>query len=161
MLETCALGELRSRYRDLREVGFRVIPVHPVVTWHAPVLTLNKEKMVLIYEDVVLQLDAAVLLRLHLPPYCGEGAIYCPRRLRKRDLVAQLGLQMSSESTGWDCMCYVNSVELTNGADTDVEDGDVIWCLRASPDMGHEIEVLSVGSPTEASEEDVAGPFYA
>ena len=26
---------------------------------------------------------------------------------------------------------------------------------------GHEIEVLSVGSPTEASEEEVAGPFYA
>ena len=42
-----------------------------------------------------------------------------------------------------------------------VEDGDVIWCLRASPDMGHEIEVLSVGSPIEASEEDVAGSFYA
>ena len=55
-------------------------------------------------------------------------------------------------------MCYVNSVELTNGVDTDV-DGDVVWCLRASPDMGHEIEVLSVCSPTEASEEDVAGPF--
>ena len=52
MLETFALGELRSRFRDLREVGFRVIPVHPVVTWHAPVLPLNKEKMVLIYEDV-------------------------------------------------------------------------------------------------------------
>ena len=25
-LETCALGELRSRFRDLRVVGFRVIP---------------------------------------------------------------------------------------------------------------------------------------
>ena len=42
-----------------------------------------------------------------------------------------------------------------------VEDGDVLWCLRASPDMGHEIEVLSVCPPTEASEEDVAGSFYA
>ena len=68
---------------------------------------------------------------------------------------------MPSESTGWDCMCYVNSVELTNGADMAVEDGDVVWCFRASPDMGHEIEVLSVCSPTEASEEDVAGSFYA
>ena len=28
MLETSALGELRSRFRDLRVVGFRVIPVH-------------------------------------------------------------------------------------------------------------------------------------
>ena len=63
---------------------------------------------------------------------------------------------MSSESTGGDCMCYVNSVELTNGLD-----GDVLWCFRASPDMGHEIEVLSVCSPTEASEEEVAGPFHA
>ena len=47
LLETCALGELRSQFRDLRVVGFRVIPVHPVVTWNAPILTLNKEKMVL------------------------------------------------------------------------------------------------------------------
>ena len=161
MLETCALGELRSRFSDLREVGFRVIPVHPVVTWNAPILTLNKEKMVLIYEDVVLQLDAVVFLRLHLPPFYGEGAIYCPRRLRKRDLVAQLGLQIPCERTGSECMCYVNSVELTNGADAEVEDGDVIWCLRASPDMGHEIEILSVGSPSDASEAEVAAPFYA
>ena len=68
---------------------------------------------------------------------------------------------MSSESTGGDCMCYVNSVEFTNGLDVDVEDGDVLWCFRASPDMGHEIEVLSVCSPTEASEEEVASPFHA
>ena len=158
MMETCALGELRSRFGDLRLVGFRVIPVHPVVTWNAPVLTLNKEKMVLIYEDVVLQLDAVVFLRLHLPPFHGEGAIYCPRRLRKRDLVAQLGLQIPCERTGSACMCYVNSVELTNGVDVEVEDGDFIWCLHASPDMGREIEILSVASPSHASEEEVVGP---
>ena len=70
--ETCALGELRSRFSDFREVSFRVTPVHPVVTWHAPVLPLNKGKMILIHGDVVLQLDAVVVLRLHLPPYCGE-----------------------------------------------------------------------------------------
>ena len=158
MLEACALGELRSRFRDLRVVGFRVIPVHPVVTWNAPTLTLNKEKMVLIYEDVVLQLDAVVFLRLHLPPFYGEGAIYCPRRLRKRDLVAQLGLQIPGERTSSACMCYVNSVELTNEVDAVVEDGDVIWCLRASPDMGHEIEILSVASPSDASEAEGVGP---
>ena len=67
MLETCALGELRSRFSDLREVSFRVTPVHPVVT-----LPANKETMILIYQDVVLQLDAVVVLRLHLPPYCGK-----------------------------------------------------------------------------------------
>ena len=100
MLEIWALGELRSRFSDLREVGFRVIPVHPAVTWNAPILPLNKEKMVLIYEDVVLQLDAVVLLKLHLPPFYGEGAIYCPRRLRKKDLVTQLGLQIPCHRTG-------------------------------------------------------------
>ena len=72
MMETCALEELRSRFGDLRVVGFRVIPVHPVVTWNAPFLTLKKEKMVLVYEDVVLQLDAVVYLRLHLPPSTGK-----------------------------------------------------------------------------------------
>ena len=116
MKETCTLGELRSRFRDLREVGFRVIPVHPVVTWHAPTLTLNKERMVLLYEDVVLRLDAVVLLRLHLPPYRGEGAIYCPRILRKRDLLAQLGISISSERTGSDCMCYVNRLVGSNAS---------------------------------------------
>jgi len=39
---------------DLCVVGFRVIPVHPVVAWNAPILTLNKEKMVLVYEDVAI-----------------------------------------------------------------------------------------------------------
>jgi len=76
-------------------------------------------------------------------------------------LLAQLGLSISSEVTGSDCMCYVNSAELTNGADTTVEDGDVIWCLRASPDMGHEIETLSIGSHSDASEVDVTANLYA
>ena len=43
----------------------------------------------------------------------------------------------------------------------EVEDGDVIWCLRASSDMGHEIEILSVGSPSDASETEVADLFHA
>ena len=146
MQETFTLRKLRSRFRDLRGVGFRLILVHPVITWHAPTLTLNRESMVLLYEDVVLRLDAVVLLRLHLPPFQGEGAIYCPRVLRKRDLMAQLGISISSETTGSDCKCHVNSTELTNGAELEVEDGDVIWCMRASPDMGHEIETLSIGS---------------
>ena len=160
MLEICALGELRSRFSDLREVSFRDTSVDPVVTWHASVLLANKETMILIYQDVVLQLEV-VVLRLHLPSYCRKGAIYCPRRLRKRDLMAQLGIYISSDSMGWDCMCYVNSVGLTNGLDMDVEDGDVVWCFRASPDMEHEIEVLSICSPIEASDVEVAGPFYA
>ena len=157
MMETCALGELRGRFGDLRLVGFRVIPVHPVVTWNAPIITLNKEKVVWVHEDVVLQLDAVAFLGLHLPPFFGEGAIYCPRRLRKRDLVAQLGLQIPCERNGSACMCYVNSVELTNGGDAEVEDGDFIWCLHASPDMGREVEILWVASPSHTSEEEEVG----
>ena len=160
MQETYVLGELRSRFSDLRGVSFRVIPVHPVITWNAPILTFHKEKMVLVYDDVVLQLDAVVFLILHLPPFRREGAIYCPRRLRKKDLVAQLGLLIPGERMGCACTCYVNNAELTNGADLEVDDGDVIWCLRASPDMGHEMEILSVGSPSDISETEVAGPFY-
>ena len=98
MQETCTLGELRSRFKNLREVNFRLILTHPVILWHEPILALNRERMVLRYEDVVLRLNAVVLLRLHLPPYKGEEAIYCPRELRKRDLLAQLGISTSSES---------------------------------------------------------------
>ena len=43
----------------------------------------------------------------------------------------------------------------------EVENGDIIWCLRVSPDMEHEIEILSVGSPSDASEVEVAGLFHA
>ena len=108
----------------------------------------------------MLQLDAVVFLRLHLPPYVGEGAIYCPRRLRKQNLPAQLGLQVSSDAYG-DCICCVNSAELTYRTDMEVDDGDVIWCVRASPNMGHETEIVSVGSPSDASEVEVSRPFYA
>ena len=97
-----------------------------MIIWHEPILTLNRERMVLRYEDVVLRLDAVVLLRLHLPPYKGEGAIYCPRVLRKRELLAQLGISISSG----ECKCYANGAELTDGVETEVEDGDVIRCMR-------------------------------
>ena len=112
----------------------------------------------LVYEDGALQLDAVVLLRLHLPPFFGEGAIYSPSTLRKRGLVAQLGLEIPCAVNGSACMCYVNSVELTNVVESEVEDGDFIWCLHASPDMGREIEILSVASPSLASVEEHADP---
>ena len=158
VMETCVLGELRRRFVDLRLIGFQVVPVHPAASWNAPILTTDKEKMVLVYEDEALQLDAVVLLRLHLPPFFGEGAIYCPRRLRKRDLVAQLGLQIPCAENGSGCMCYVNSVELSNAGESEVEDGGFIWCLHASPDMGREIEILSVASPSPTSVEEEVGP---
>ena len=128
MQETCTLGELRSRFRDLREVDFRLILAHPVIIWHEPILALNRERMVLRYEDV-----------------------YCPRVLRKRDLLAQLGISTSSG----ECKCYANGAELTDGVDTEVEDGDVIRCMCASPDMGHEIETLSIGSCSDGSEVEI------
>ena len=56
------------------------------------------------------------------------------------------------------CMCYVNSVELSNARDSEVEDGGFIWCLHASPDMGREIEILSVASPSLTSVEEDVGP---
>ena len=132
-------------------MDFRLILAHPVIIWHEPILTLNRERMVLRYEDVVLRLDAVVLLRLHLPPYKGEGAIYCPRVLRKRELLAQLGISISSG----ECKCYANGAELTDGVETEVEDGDVIRCMCASPDMGHEIETLSSGSCSDGSEVEI------
>ena len=42
-METCALGELRRRFVDLRLIGFHVVPVHPAVSWNAPILTTNKD----------------------------------------------------------------------------------------------------------------------
>ena len=93
--------ELRRRFVDLLLVGFQLVPVHQASSWNEPVLTTGKEKMVLVYEEATLQVEAVVLLRLHLPPFFGEGAIYCPRRLRKRDLVVQLGLQIPCAENGW------------------------------------------------------------
>ena len=74
-----------------------------------------------------------VFLRLQLPPFFGEGAIYCPRSIRKRDLIAQLGLQTPCGGDGEECMCYVNGLELSS-FDREVDDGGCIWCLHSSPD---------------------------
>ena len=81
--------------------------------------------------------------------------------------MAQLGHQIPCAENGDECKCYVNSVELTNVQDSQVEDGGFLWCLHASPDMGQEhaspdmgreIEILSVASPSLTSVEEDAGP---
>ena len=59
----------------------------------------------------------------------------------------------SRAENGSGCMCYVNSVELSDAGESEVEDGNFIWCLHASPDMGREIEILSVASPSLTSVE--------
>ena len=157
VMETFLLGELRRRLADLRPVGFHILPVHPAASWNDPRVTMGKEKMVLVYEDATLQTDAVVFLRLQLPPFFGEGAIYCPRSIRKRDLIAQLGLQTPCGGDGEECMCYVNGLELSS-FDREVDDGGFIWCLHSSPDMGREIEILSVASPSHGSVEEDTGP---
>ena len=55
MLEICALGELRSRFSHLKEASFRVTFVHPVITWHAPVLLLKKKSVALTQAAVLVQ----------------------------------------------------------------------------------------------------------
>ena len=150
-------SELRRRFIDLRLVNFRVIPVHPAATWNEPVLVSGREKMVLVYEEEMLQLDAAAFLRLHLPPFFGEGAIYCPRRLRKKDLIDQLGLLVPCAGNGDDCICYVNSHELSNERASEVDDGDFIWCLHAPPEETQSGEVLSVATHSDTSVEEVVG----
>lgn len=157
-MERTVLNELRKRFSDLRLVGFRMIPVHPTASWNEPILTSGKEKMVLVYGDETLQLDAVVFLRLHLPPFVGEGAIYCPRRLRKKDLIAQLGLLVPCAANGDDCICYVNSHELSNEGGCNVDDGDYIWCLHASPERSQAAEILSVATHSISSVEEAVDP---
>ena len=64
MQETCTLEELRSRFRDLREVDFRLILAHPVIIWHEPILALNRERMVLRYRG---QLAHGLSVTLYYP----------------------------------------------------------------------------------------------
>ena len=80
-----------------------------------------------------------MLLKLHLPPFSGEGAIYCPRQLRKRDLVAQLGLQALCEEQGEECVCYVNNSELLNSQVSEVDDGAFLWCLHPPSESEQEV----------------------
>ena len=61
-------SNLRSRFPDLRLVGFSVLPVHPTASWNEPILTSGKDKRVLVYDEMALQVEAVVLLKLHLPP---------------------------------------------------------------------------------------------
>ena len=156
-------SNLRSRFPDLRLVGFSVLPVHPTASWNEPILTSGKDKRVLVYDEMALQVEAVVLLKLHLPPFSGEGAIYCPRQLRKRDLVAQLGLQALCEEQGEECVCYVNNSELLNSQVSEVDDGAFLWCLHPPSESEQEVELLSIASQSAPSVEEVeglTGSFY-
>ena len=92
------------------------------------------------------------------PPSLGKEPSTALANYARGIWFAQLGLQIPCAVNGSECMCYVNSVELTNAGESEVEDGDFLWCLHASPDMGREIEILSVASPSLTSVEEDVGP---
>ena len=73
---------LRQRFADMRNVGFLLLTAHPSSKWMDSAFSPQKEKVVVVYSDDVLQGSASVLLRLSLPPHDAEGAIYVRRRLR-------------------------------------------------------------------------------
>ena len=80
-------SELRRRFPDMLHVGFEVLTAHPSSKWLDPCYCPQKEKLVIVYTDELLRRDASVLLRLSLPPFEEEGAIYLPRRLVLKTLV--------------------------------------------------------------------------
>ena len=131
------------------------------VTTHIPggntLLSSRALTVTTVRTGMTLQQDAAAFLRLHLPPFFSEGAIYCPRRLRKNGLIGQLGLVIPCGENGDNCICYVNSDELSNQRANEVEDGDFIWCLHAPPEEIQSGEVLSVVTHSDTSVEEVVG----
>lgn len=154
-MESLILRELHRHFYDLQLVRFQLVPVHLAVTWVAPIITTGQEKLVLVYEEAALQAAAVVLLKLHLPPYFAEGAIYCPKRLKKQDLFGLLGLQFLLEDGGEHHICYVNSEPLSNDHECEIEDGDFVWCLHAAPDPV-DVDVLSVASQSCPSVEEIS-----
>ena len=114
---------LRQRFADMRNVGFLLLTAHPSSKWTDPAFSPQKEKVVVVYSDDVLQGSASVLLRLSLPPHDAEGAIYVRRRLRLR-----LGISLLCGDAGAECLCYVNGMELSNDREMAVDDAAFIHC---------------------------------
>ena len=80
----------------MRYVGFLLLTAHPSSKWMDPAFSPQKEKVVVVYSEEVLQGSASVLLRLSLPPHDAEGAIYVRRRLRLRYLISVEMMVMSA-----------------------------------------------------------------
>ena len=59
----------------MRNVGFLLLTAHPSSKWMDPAFSPQKEKVVVVYSDDVLQGSASVLLRLSLPPHDAEVAM--------------------------------------------------------------------------------------
>ena len=143
VIVTTLQAELRRRFLDMEHVGFEILAVHQSVKWHDPVYSPHKDRAVVVYTYDYLRRDASVFLRLSLPPYRDEGAIYCPCRLTKRLLVLQLGLQLVCGVDGDNCFCSLNDAELTSD-EAAVEDAAFLSCWMFPVEIGEAIETLTV-----------------
>ena len=88
-----ATNPTRATYLpDMRYVGFLLLTAHLSSKWMDPTFSPQREKVVVVYSEEVLQGSASVLLRPSLPPHDAEGAICVRRRLRLRYLIRQLDI---------------------------------------------------------------------
>ncbi len=135
---------LRQRFPDMMYVGFLLLTANPSSKWLDPAFCPQREKVVVVYSDELLQGAASVLLRLSLSPHDAEGAIYVRRRLRLRYLIRQLGLSPLCGEDGGNCLCYINGQELTNAREMAVDDAAFIHCWRLPEEDTAEVELVSV-----------------
>ncbi len=135
---------LRRRFPDMLHVGFMILTAHPSSKWLEPTFCPQREKVVVVYSDELLQSAASVLIRLSLSPHDEEGAIYVQRRLRLRTLVRQLGLSPLCGVDGDNCLCYVNGMELVNERETAVDDAAFIHCWMLPEEGTAEVELVSI-----------------
>ena len=149
---------LRQRFPDMAHVGFNVVKVHPSCSMLDPLPRSQKEKVVTVYTDDVLRLNAVVLLHLKFPPYDEEGAIYTLRRLRLHTLIGQLGLEALCGQNGDSCLCYINGIELTNDIEAAVEDAAFILCWLLPLAVADEVEVVSIADSTSVHSLVTTGP---
>ena len=149
---------LRQRFTDMRNVGFLLLTAHPSSKWMDPAFSPQKEKVVVVYSDEVLQGSASVLLRLSLPPHDAEGAIYVRRRLRLRYLIRQLGISLLCGAGGDECLCYVNGMELSNDREMAVDDAAFIQCWGLPVADSEEADLITIGDSTSQHSVDVHMP---
>ena len=149
---------LRQRFTDMRNVGFHLLTAHPSSKWMDPAFSPQKEKVVVVYSDEVLQGSASVLLRLSLPPHDAEGAIYVRRRLRLRYLIRQLGISLLCGAGGDECLCYVNGMELSNDREMAVDDAAFIQCWGLPVADSEEADLITIGDSTSQHSVDVHMP---
>ena len=149
---------LRQRFADMRNVGFLLLTAHPSSKWMDPAFSPQKEKVVVVYSDDVLQGSASVLLRLSLPPHDAEGAIYVRRRLRLRYLIRQLGISLLCGDAGAECLCYVNGMELSNDREMAVDDAAFIHCWGLPAADSEEADLITIGDSISQHSVDVHMP---